>query len=233
MSNEKFFNRGLPKWPQLMIVGEDVTPLQAKEIIFRTDDFVICPEYKGNNKKFTDEYAKLCGFYISDEEKFSDNKKCREIWDLKKFISDKISRIELGYVQNDWGVSCYVYGPHGFCSPEGKIYFQENVGKWPNVEDIYDDFVNLAKAFPFLKFKASLYDGEHCEENTSLVVSFIVENGHVTMTDGDFDLKSHYEEKPFLFLDRNELGYPFEWYEEFADRIHSIVDEYHELYSKE
>ena len=37
--NTELFNKGLPKWPAIVVKGKPVTEDQAKEIIIRTDSF--------------------------------------------------------------------------------------------------------------------------------------------------------------------------------------------------
>lgn len=79
--------------------------------------------------------------------------------------------------------SCFISGSHGWCHPGGTISFVDNVGKWPSVEEIKNDWEILAKAFPFLKMEITLMDKESCEEDSQPVVSMVVRNEEVTLVD--------------------------------------------------
>ena len=166
----------MPKWPQCIIKGKPVTQEQALEIIRRTDMFF--SGFDGNNEEFIKEarrvtHSECMDFYHFDnkkswEEKQDEEDKFKEVWNL----------LETEYIQNHW-ISCFrVDGPNGWCHPDGTIEYHLNVGKWPNVEDIHRDLLDIAQAFPFVEMTVSLMDGEedYCE-NT--VVSFSVKDGHV------------------------------------------------------
>ena len=91
--------------------------------------------------------------------------------------------IETEYVWNNWVSSCFIGGPHGWCHPDGTIGYSTNVGKWPEVSDVYDDWTKLAEAFPFLEVEATLMSGEDCEIFTEPVVSMLIRNGTVELID--------------------------------------------------
>ena len=216
----------LPKWPQLMIVGNDVTVDQAKEIIFRTDDALYSPEYKGNNKSFERSMLRLLGHEFLTQIGLGNT------YFLKSETQRKMDLVGLDYVVSNYAYSAFIGGPYGFCSPEGKIYFEDNVGKWPSAFDIYKDLVNLASSFPYLEFKSSLYNGESCEEGSQCVVSFLVSGGEVNVKPGvDFNLRDHMssESKTNIFLARlsnpksTELGLNEHWYFEFAQRYRQAM----------
>lgn len=227
---EKFFSLDLPKWPQLMIVGDPVSEDQAKEIIFRTETFLTdASEYAGgNNKGFNASYLRESGMDVLKG-------LCPGDWmyshTVMQHVRARIGFVSLDYVHNTWASSSYIFGPYGFCSPDGDIYYNHNLGKYPGVQEVYNDFVRIAQAFPFLKFKASLYSGEHCEENTHCVVSFIVQSGEVQITDEDFNLRQFNQPHDFALAvqkmqdsDR-EQGLPYKWIMEFQRRVKALVPE--------
>ena len=234
MKNEEFFNIGLPKWPNLIITGEPVTEEQAKDIIFRTDSFLTDPsEYSGGNaRQFNENYRRACGFKIKESGNIYQD--MRRESEIAGYVRSKIGFVDLKYIVSDYASSCYVYGPYGFCSPEGEIYFRDNVGKWPSVEEIYEEFKMLAKAFPYLDMQGSLYDGEHCEEGRKFVLRFIVKNGKVRMSKKDVNQMESFvprnlDSAVLAMNDRHEyreLGLPIGWYDEFANEVSKLVEEY-------
>lgn len=225
----EFFNRSLPKWPQLMLVGEPVTREQALNIILRTDPFMYGDGFT-NHRKFQRDFYRDSGldrgFIFEPGHPIED---LPRISRLGEALEHHLGRIELHYVISEWTASAFVLGPHGFCSPEGELFFQDNVGKWPDVQDVYEDFVRLAKAFPFLDFKATLYDGESCEwedRPLSPVVSFVVKDGEVTLTDEDFGL--HQSRRPQVFRslmsDRGEIGMPEDMLQQVIARLREATN---------
>jgi hypothetical protein len=221
----------LPKWPQMVVSGVSVTVEQAKEIILRTDDFLtsISKYAGGNHDTFNNSYREAAGLIGED-------------WELEHYVRDEIGYIETSFVFNNWASSSYIAGPHGWCNPTGRIHFNHNVGKWPEVSDIYADWVMIARAFPFLELSATLTNGEWSEENTSAVCTIYVKNGTVEVKEpSDVSLSIGCDENVSfeklveilgsrnIFDDRTEIGLPLDWYDDYAVRIKAIVAKYHEL----
>lgn len=92
--------------------------------------------------------------------------------------------LEPEYVRNDWVSSQYVYGPHGWCHPDGTIGHVDRVGKGQIAEEVYHDWCILAQAFPFLELGASLIrEGLYEGEVDSAQVSFRISGGQVAILD--------------------------------------------------
>lgn len=162
-------NRDLPKWPQMLVTGIPVTPDQAKEIIRRTDSFFDYPS--GNDHKFV-EWAKA--MLRMPAERW---------WPTFDAWREKWGYTPTSYVKNSW-ISCsYIMGPHGWCHPDGQIGYIDNIGKWPSVKDVLDDWIDLAQVFPFLNIGVTLFDREWSEGNRQPVVSIRVLGSTVTLVD--------------------------------------------------
>lgn len=236
------FNISLPKWPQLIIVGEQITVEQAKEIIFRTDMFLTCSDnyVGGNDREFNEAYIKAAGFDKLENTFIGQDGHERKIFDYPKYETflDSVGFIDLNYVYNRFASSSFVYGPAGFCHPDGKIHFTHNIGKYPSVEDIFEDFLKLAKAFPYLDMKASVYSDEECvsfEDGKKFLLSFIIKNGSVDITFENQNLEKQVsslseKEEDEIFSKimsgdfSAERGLPQEWYVEFANRIKIAIE---------
>lgn len=179
--------RGLPKWPQMLVTGVPVSEEQALEIIRRTDTFFTWGG--GNNRAFNNMVHETLRMPVNDSyeqypgcEQF---KSFDDYWAAKEKWREKWGLVDTEYVINSW-ISCsFVGGPHGWCHPDGTIGFSDNVGKWPSVEEVYNDWVILAKEFPFLDIGVTLMNGESCEDDISPVVSFVVKDGTVEVVDPD------------------------------------------------
>jgi len=177
------FEIELPKWPALIVVGEDVTVDQAKEINIRTSslDYFFTNEHEYVMKLYkylyNKEYIKTTSrsSYASDLfDGYSEYKRAYEK------LHEELGLIDLEYLGNHNIVSSWVGGPHGWCSWSGRIFSDNyNIGKWPNVETVYKEWVAIAEAFPYLKLKSQLLNGETSEEDTVPLIEYELRNGQV------------------------------------------------------
>lgn len=190
LTHEQLLNQGLPKWPQHVVTGVPVSVAQANEIIRRTDTFVT-HGYGGNDRDFERALRKKLGFPPSwdDYEGTSPSPWADSVWREKQHeateaFNERWRPVSTEYVHNSWIACAFIGGPHGWCHPDGQIGFIDNVGKWPSVENVYDDWKKLAEAFPFIDVGATLKNGEEGFEGSDVsVVSFRVRNGTVTLVD--------------------------------------------------
>lgn len=188
-------NVTLPKWPQMLVWGKAVTQAQARDIILRTDSFLhnLGDYYGGNNHEYNKMVSDTLGYTrikdaIAEQEKLAiESGAVKDSWGLKwnlqeaaqQKIKDAINPIETSYVKNDWTSCAFIYGAHGWCHPDGKIGFVDNVGKWPSAEEVYEDWRKLSAAFPYLDLHVTLMSGESCEDDCTPVITFIVNHGLV------------------------------------------------------
>ena len=183
MKKEDFFNLGLPKWPALLVTGKKVTEDQAMEILIRTSSLHFC----SNDKSFEEQTHKLIygvkasfwGTYDELEKNLGDRNLA---W---KYVDDTQAQfgvLELSYLQNSRILSSWIGGPHGWCSWDGTIGCSNyNIGKYPGVDDVYNEWVLLAKTFPFLDLTCQLLSGENCEDESKPVVEYRIKEGKVKM----------------------------------------------------
>ncbi|RLI37481.1 hypothetical protein DRO66_03760 [Candidatus Bathyarchaeota archaeon] len=173
---KELFELGLPKWPAIVVKGESVTEEQAIEIIIKTDQSLPDMGYACNN----DSYNRLVSSFFGIQDRDSHN----EDWELYfsdvNELSKALGKVGLVYLSNDRIASSYVGGPNGWCDLKGNISLNsKNIGKWPSVEEVYEDWVSIAKAFPYLKLRSQLFDREECEEGHQVVIEFKVQGGEV------------------------------------------------------
>lgn len=233
----QFANGNLPKWPQMLVTGKQVTVEQAKEIIFRTDNFLTDahPYSGGNALEFSKQYRKLAGLDLLQVEKIAhvDGHKYTDVaWDKQHELENRLQILRTSYVTNNWASSSYIGGPHGWCSPEGVISYSDNVGKWPSIEEIVEDWSGIATAFPYLDLHVTLMGGEECEDETEPVINIRVVDGKAFAEAPDISVHDIPEKKDYMEVfeqrlsDRTHsysLGLPMDWYEEFAARVNVVV----------
>lgn len=232
----KLANGSLPKWPQMLVTGKAVTVEQAKEIIFRTDEFLTdASTYSGGNaRKFNEEYRKLAGLDMLQYERTAlDGHKFTDVyWDKQHDLQERLNIVKTTYVENRWASSSFIGGPHGWCSPDGVISYSDNVGKWPSIEEIIEDWTAIAHAFPYLDLHVTLMSGESCEDDTHPVINIRVVDGNAFAEAPDITVHDIPEKCDVVlqFVERiksdtcqHEIGLPMEWYEEFADKVKSAV----------
>ena len=191
----------LPKWPKMYVTGKPVSVEQAKEIIRRTDTF-FTHGYGGNNREYDRwvrqtvgmapgyhdrPYEKFPGEDAPQAEKDAFFAKRKAEADADRVIYEAFQRrwrpLRTTYVHNSWVSNAFIGGPHGWCHPDGEIGFVDNVGKWPSVKAVYEDWQALAKAFPFITVGVTLFSGESTEDGASPLVSLAVHDGHVLLLD--------------------------------------------------
>jgi len=194
MNKEDFFQKALPKWPALLVQGEKVTKEQAKEILIRTDSF----SFSSNDNAFSAELNNIVynvkgksWELIEDlQKKFGFD--WNQAWDYQTEKQNEVGVLELQYLHNSRIVSSWIGGPHGWCDWDGNIQTSNyNIGKWPSIEEVYEEWKIIARAFPFLKLRAQLMNCEACETDAidpKPVVEFIVENGTITMVEPESQL---------------------------------------------
>ena len=173
-------SKNLPKWPQCLIYGDQVTVEQALEMIALTDSFF--HGATGNDKIHIRKVYADCGFPVT----VNDTYLCHPEMDYDKLNEVNESRGALGldYLSTSWISSSYIGGPNGWIHPNGVIAHSKNIGKWPSVEEVTYELAKIASSFPFLKMTVVLMDGEQfSDEPKSPVVAFYVADGKVTLNE--------------------------------------------------
>lgn len=230
-------NISLPKWPQMLVSGKPVTPEQAKAIILRTDHFLTdpCPYAGGNSHEFNEAYRKQAGLtQLQTLVKRSDGSTYTSVcWDTHSQLKDKLGVLRTTYVSNSWASCSFIGGPHGWCSPEGKIFYSDNVGKWPSVDEVLKDWQTIATAFPYLDLNVTLMGGESCESDVVPLVNIRVVNGQATLGPGDDSVHGgrpaadsfleHFES--LMRGEVSELGLPYKWYDDYAHEVRAAIAE--------
>ncbi len=236
-------NRGLPKWPQMAVSGKSVTVDQAKEIIRRTDRFFTTFS-RGNDFDYLVElYDKLSmPFDHHHDEPIAKKlinlgKDVNKHYEIRDKWLDRWEFIDTEYVRNAWISTAFIHGPNGWCWPDGTIQHTYTVGKWPNVQEIENDWNILAKEFPFLDLGVTLMDDED-GENGKPVVSMIVKDGSVTLVDPEF-IDVHGDavlrEIPEIKFDayaseenlyKYEKGISDEWINEWTERANKLFADF-------
>lgn len=185
--NEVLLSIGLPKWPQMRVIGKKIEKEQAFEIIRRTDTFITGGyKYASNDHRGDLRMANKLGMPIETEDGGGGKDYGEYSLKLSQWLKEW-GAIYTEYVHNSWLSSAYIGGPHGWCSPEGYIYYGDNVGKWPDVETILNEWKLLANEFGFFELDAVLYDGECSEYNTEPLVRINVNKDVVELLDPNVD----------------------------------------------
>lgn len=182
MSAEDLLNRGLPKWPQMVVTGPRLREDLALEVIRRTDSWFVgghgCNDRDGD-RRLAQRFR--MPHFQDYAERHPEGFDWRAHWDRCERWKTAWGAIETNYVHNNWIGSSFIHGPHGWCHPDGQLYYIDNVGKWPSVEEILADWQLLARAFPFLILTVTLMSGESGSDDTRPVVAMAVADGQVRL----------------------------------------------------
>lgn len=208
----------LIKWPQMIVTGASVTREQAKEIIIRTDPFFsdVALYAGGNDQEFTIRYQQQSGVLAAVS---CSDRQIRER--VQEAVDSVVKPIPLDYLDNDWASSGFVYGPHGWCQPDGTIEYHDNIGKWPEAVELYDEWQSIARAFPYLSLFASFMDAESCDTDASVVLQFVLHEGAVRVVKGEHApvAREIRGADDVCFCSRSKHGLPWSWVAETADAI--------------
>ena len=168
------FDAYLPKWPALHVVGQRVTAEQAGEILIRT---AYWPPYS-NDKRWVRQILDCADIkYKVQEHGYIDVD-----WNFLDAFREEYKVLNLEYLVNSQITSAYVGGPHGWCNWQGDIGCNDyNIGKWPSVQSVHEEWTRIAEAWPFLDLQCRLYDREQCEDGGLPVVEYLVKVGKCTM----------------------------------------------------
>lgn len=174
----------LTKWPRLLVVGESITPTQANEVLIRTCQ----PAYLSSNDKMWDAVVREVMGFADDtppRELYEDGRAnerwewLRERWNHNNKRTRDLGIIGLEYLYTSRISSSWIGGPHGWCSWDGKIGCSNyNIGKWPSVQEVTNEWRDIAEALPFLDLTAQLITDEGAGE---LAVEWRVKGGVVTV----------------------------------------------------
>jgi len=182
-------NVNLNKWPAMIVHGEKVTTEQAAEILIRTDSHI--PKPSSNTHDYDKQVCRLFGVPYNgcggEKDPWPPYDKApdgfyRENWKALERLEKRMKTIPLGYLNNSRIVSSWIGGPHGWCNWSGDIFSNNyNIGKWPDVEPVYEEWSAIAKAFPYLELKCQLLSGETCEPGLRPLVEYSVSKGKVSV----------------------------------------------------
>jgi len=138
-------SRDLTKWPRLIVVGEPVTQEQANEILIRTQSAYLST----NDTQFAKQVTGVFGC-VNVNSSF-----------LEEATTVALGILGLEYLNNSRIVSCWIGGPHGWCDWNGHIGTSNyNIGKWPSLEEVHEEWATIAAAFPYLRLRAQLIGDE-------------------------------------------------------------------------
>ncbi|CAA9234089.1 MAG: hypothetical protein AVDCRST_MAG83-1226 [uncultured Arthrobacter sp.] len=141
----------LTKWPRLLVAGDPVTEEQANEILIRTAEWSFMAT---NDKAWERAVYSAAGIALNDRHGWPDH-------DSVAAFEERHRVISLNYLGNSRIMSAWIGGPHGWCDWDGRIgCTSHNIGKWPSVEEVHDDLVKIAAAFPYLTMRVQLVPDE-------------------------------------------------------------------------
>lgn len=151
------------KWPGLLVKGDPVTRDQAAEILVRTYPWPCSSNSHAADRAFNE----MAGLpRRPDYDEVSTNPELSfQYWkDLDSRLRT-LGVLGLEFLRNEMLTSSWVGGPFGWCSWDGKIYAcNHNVGKWPTIGEVTEEWEKIAFAFPFLRLRAQMLGGEIMED---------------------------------------------------------------------
>ena len=223
----------LPKWPQMLVWGAPVTQEQAKDIILRTDRFFseVTNFPGGSNRRWIEWAQAELGFrhlVVSDLPAAR-----RRASEAESALRKALGTVRTEYVHNTWASSSFGI-PYGWCHPDGTIWYEYNVGSHPGTRCLFEEWQTIAEAFPYLDLTVTFFDGERLHEDREPVISFRVQNGHVTLLDAPVVPKQRLVPPPERTAVYNSVeeefaasnGLPDDWIREYGATTRAALAAY-------
>lgn len=192
------------KWPALFVVGPRLTEAQANEVIVRmTVPYMLI----GNDEEWGRLVHETLGFTFTERYGLENyqryDQECRR-------VERELGTVHTEYLDLTGRVySAMIGGSHGWCDWDGTISSVYNVGKWPSVEELTEQWTDVARAFPFLSLTAQAFDLEVIEmQGGELPVA------QWTIADGVATLDA--EPSPMLDVSNGGMDTPEQWNAWFA-----------------
>lgn len=198
------------KWPALLVTGERVTRDQAAEILIRTNSWPC----SSNSHEKDAVFNAIAGLPVRPENSASPEEG-NKYWNTLQNRCEELGVLQLEYLHNARLTSSWVGGPYGWCDWDGQIWAaNKNMGKWPIIKEVTDEWRRIAEAFPFLRLRAQVLDGEVGEETEAAntpTAEWIVADGKVELVFPTEILAVKVERElpinwSFRALLRNEVG---------------------------
>ncbi|MGW1989646.1 hypothetical protein [Embleya sp. NPDC001921] len=158
---------GLTKWPRLLVVGQDVTPEQADDILIRTTSLY---ELYSNDEAWTHALHRVFDLTLSAHGSPT-SESIKERY-------EELGILRLSSLHNYAITSPWIDGPHSWCSWGGRIGCTTyNVGEWPDRDNVTAEWELIAVSFPYLDLAAQFLgdDGDG-----PVLAQWRVTGGHVT-----------------------------------------------------
>lgn len=180
----QILERGLPKWACMLVKGEKITPEQAAEVLIRTNSTYLSTNNRSMEKQVYEILGARCE--TRTHTRNDGSKYTTETYHTDE-MEQRFQMLDLTWIHNSRILSAWIGGPNGWCDWEGNIAMADkNLGKYPSGESIYNDWVKVAEAFPFLDLRAQILP---CESTEALeagpglmpTMEFRVKNGEVTV----------------------------------------------------
>jgi hypothetical protein len=168
---------GLPRWSELRVQGDSLDPTLAAGLIVRAGRAAFS-EYACNDRAWCRLVMDTVDWPVGfDEEEY------REISRLREIRAEELGLLPLGALSLSGRIaSSYIGGPGGWLSWSGRIQTAgHNIGKYPSVQDVAQEWSCLTEAYTELKLTAQLFSEEGTEPGGIPLAEFQVVDGKVTV----------------------------------------------------
>lgn len=165
------------KWPALVVRGSTLTREQTNEVIVR---MTASPwMLSGNDDEWRTQIHELFGVTADP---WHDGP---SFWHQNTRVEEEFHFVPTEYLTLSGRIySAMIGGAYGWCDWDGRINSVYNIGKWPSIAELDEQWSAVARAFPFLSLTAQVLDDEASEigDDTALAGEWTVSGGRAVFS---------------------------------------------------
>lgn len=175
----------LPKWPEIRVLGKPITKEQAAIMAVRLSQTLFCSNVDETNRMIArrwygfDPKGSARATCIAEQAFRHYGGQGRDYYGFQDRVADHYANVPTSYLDSQLIESSWIGGPHSWFRLDGTIQGTHayNIGKWPIVSEVLEDWSWIVEAFPFLELDCQLFSGEECEDGCVPIVQFRLSNG--------------------------------------------------------
>lgn len=177
LTQQEMLGIKLPAWSPMLVKGDRVSPSQAAEVLIRTDNLYFATKDRAWERTLNQEIGITQDVWDGS---YEERIQALEARDRARIRYRVLSDIQ--YLNNRKVASSSVRGPYGWINWDGTIFCDSYmIGKHAKVEEVFEEWLTIAKEWPFLRLRCQLLDTSIGSPLPQCLIEYVVESGCVSV----------------------------------------------------